>query len=123
MGRDNQELHYESDEFGREGGASGTSPRCRRTTGGDYGRTACILLETRDVIYVRVKLNAHYPGHDNAGIENEGLTDRRYLGRLHNGRYYLIAIAIACVYVCACHIRVYINEQLDYESHLDKSPF
>lgn len=69
------------------------------------------------MIYVRVKLNARtYPGpkHDNAGNENEGLTDWLYLECLHNG-YYLIAIAIACA--------TYINEQLDYENHLDKLPF
>lgn len=95
--------------------------RCSRTTAGDYSQTTCILPETRDVIYVRVKLNARTyrgPRHDNAGIENEGLTDRCYLERLHNGPLLSYRDRDRL-----CHIHVYINEQLDYENHLDKSPF
>ena len=97
MAGSNQQLHYESDIEGRKG--EWYESRCSRTTVGDYSRTTCILLETRDVIYVRVKLNALiYPGtrHDNARIENKGLTDWCYLKCLHNGHYYFIVITIAC---------------------------
>lgn len=58
---------------GEEGGVDVKwyESRCSRTTGGDYSRTTCILPETRDVIYVRVELNARTLSRDRGTIMRE----------------------------------------------------